>query len=172
MTGGQDRAATVRKLALGAVMRSPRVQEMVGATATPRLRAGALQRSPALSGIPRRLRPGGLLPNPICTTAGRQVRLDDVLRGRTALLTGRYPEPRLLDACRSQRILPVRVIGDASTDPATAADIGWLTVRLTDPSGGLRALVDDPTLAVIVRPDRVIAAVTTHSRVPRVPWTA
>jgi 3-(3-hydroxy-phenyl)propionate hydroxylase len=172
MTGGQDRAATVRKVALGAVMRSPRVQELVGATATPRLRAGALQRSAALSGVPRRLRPGGLLPNPMCTTAGRQVRLDDVLRGRTALLTGRCPESRLLDACRSQGILPVCTIGDPSTDPATVADTGWLTVRLTDPSGGLWALIDDPTLTVIVRPDRVIAAATTHSRVPRVPWAA
>jgi 3-(3-hydroxy-phenyl)propionate hydroxylase len=172
MTGGQDRAAAVRKLALGAVMRSPRVQELVGATATPRLRAGALQRSPALSGIPRRLRPGGLLPNPICTTGGRQVRLDDVLRGRTALLTARCPEPPLLDACRSQGIFPVYTIGDASTDPATAADTGWLTVRLTDPSGALWALIDDPTLTVIVRPDRVIAAVTTHSRLPRLPWAA
>jgi hypothetical protein len=78
----------------------------------------------------------------------------------------------LLDACRSQGILPVRMIGDASADPATAADTGWLTVRLTDDSGALLALIDDPTLTVLVRPDRVIAAVTNHSRVPRVPWAA
>jgi 3-(3-hydroxy-phenyl)propionate hydroxylase len=173
MTGGQDRAATVRKLALGGIMRSPRVQELVGSTATPRLRAGALQRTPALSRLPRRLRPGALLPNPtVYVTGGRQVHLDDVLCGRTALLTGRYPEPHLLDACHAQGILPVRITSDAPTGPATAADTSWLTVHPTDPVGGLQALTEDPTLSILVRPDRVIAAVATRSRTPRLPWTA
>ena len=35
---------------------------------------------------------------------------------------------------------------------------------------GLRALVADPALTVLVRPDRVVAAVGTRSRPPRLPW--
>jgi 3-(3-hydroxy-phenyl)propionate hydroxylase len=170
MTGGQDRAATVRKLVLGGIMRSPRVQQVVGSTATPRLRTGALHRAAALSGVPRRLRPGGLIPNPMCTTGGSQARLDDVLCGQTAVLTGRRPEPHLLTACRAQGILPVQII-DAPAGAAGPVDTGWLTVHLTGPGGGLRALIEDPTLSVLVRPDRVIAAVTTRSRIPRLPWT-
>jgi hypothetical protein len=173
MTGGQDRAATVRKLVLGAVMRSPRVQQLIGSTTTPRLRAGALHRTPALSAVPRRLRPGGLIPNPTCTTGGgRQARLDDVLCGQTAMLTGRCPEPHLLTSCRAQGILPVQIIDAASGGAAAPVDTGWLTVHLTGPGGGLRTLIEDPTLSVLVRPDRVIAAVTTRSRVPRLPWAA
>ncbi|WP_426514940.1 hypothetical protein ACPPVO_43305 [Dactylosporangium sp. McL0621] len=171
MTGGQDRAAAIRKLALGAVMRSTRVQELVGSTVTPRLRTGALQRTSALSRVPGRLRPGGLIPNPTCAMGSSQARLDDALGGQTAVVTGRCPEPHLLDACRAQGILPIRVVGDASADAATPTDTGWLTVHLNGPGGGLRALVDDPTLTVVVRPDRVIAAVTTRSEVLRLPWT-
>jgi hypothetical protein len=172
MTGGQDRAAAIRKLALGAIMRSPHVQELVGSTVTPRLRTGALHRTSALSRVPRRLRAGTLIPNPTCTTGGRSVRLDDVLSGQTAVLTGRCPEPHLLDACRARGILPVHIFSDTSTGAAIPVDTGWLTVRLTGPDGGLRALIEDPALTVVVRPDRVIAEVTTRSRVPRLPWTA
>jgi 3-(3-hydroxy-phenyl)propionate hydroxylase len=171
MTGGQDRAATVRKLVLGGIMRSPRVQELVGSTATPQLRTGALHRAPALSGVPRRLRPGGLIPNPICTTGGSHAMLDDVLCGQTAWLTGRRPLPHLLTACRAQGILPVQII-DVSAGAAGPVDPGWLTVHLTGSVGALHALIEDPTLGVLVRPDRVIAAVTTRSGIPRLPWTA
>ena len=34
----------------------------------------------------------------------------------------------------------------------------------------MRALVADPALAVLVRPDRVIAAVGARHRPPRLPW--
>ena len=43
MTGGQDRAAAVRRIALAAAVRSDRICEFMGSTATPRLKAGALQ---------------------------------------------------------------------------------------------------------------------------------
>ena len=36
---------------------------------------------------------------------------------------------------------------------------------------GLQALADDPSLTVLVRPDRVIAAVATRGQPPRLPWT-
>ncbi len=173
MTGGQDRAASVRKLALGAIMRSPRVQQLVGSTTTPRLRTGALHRTPPLSRVPKGLRPGRLMPNPVCTTtAGAQARLDDVLCGQTALLTGRYPEAHLVDACRAHGILPIRLVGEVSGGGSDPVDGGWVTIQLTGPGGGLRVLIDDPTLTVLVRPDRVIAAVTTRSRMPRPPWAA
>src|SRR5208282_2931459 len=67
MTGGQDRAAAVRRIALAAAVRSERICQAMGSTATPRLKAGALQPAPRLlpSGIPAALRPGGLIPNPL-----------------------------------------------------------------------------------------------------------
>jgi 3-(3-hydroxy-phenyl)propionate hydroxylase len=172
MTGGQDRAAAVRKLALGGIMRSPRVQQLVGSTVTPRLRTGALQRRRALSRLPRRLRAGSLVPNPTCITGSSHARLDAVLCGQTAVLTGRCPEPHLLDVCRAKGILSVQVTDGPPTGAVASINPGWLTVNLTGPAGALRALIEDPTLTVLVRPDRVIAAVTTRSRIPRLPWKA
>jgi len=67
MTGGQDRAAAIRRIALAAAVRSDSICQAMGSTATPRLKAGALQRPPRrmiLSGIPSALRIGGLFPNP------------------------------------------------------------------------------------------------------------
>ena len=55
MTGGQDRAAAVRRIALAAAVRSDRICQAMGSTATPRLKTGALQpapRRPFGSGIP------------------------------------------------------------------------------------------------------------------------
>ena len=43
MTGGQDRAAAVRRVALAAAVRVAPVREAIASTATPRLKAGALQ---------------------------------------------------------------------------------------------------------------------------------
>ncbi len=37
---------------------------------------------------------------------------------------------------------------------------------------GMRALTADPALTVIVRPDRVVAAVEPRQRLPRLPWYA
>ena len=41
MTGGQDRAAAVRRIALAAAVRSERIRDAIASTATPRLTAGA-----------------------------------------------------------------------------------------------------------------------------------
>ncbi len=56
--------------------------------------------------------------------------------------------------------------------PGAQQDAGWIDVRLAgDPTpAGLRALAADPALTVLVRPDRVVAAVGTRSRPPRLPW--
>ena len=102
MTGGQDRAAAVRRIALAAAVRSDRFCEVIASTATPRLKIGALQQRPRLlrSRTPATVRPGGLIANPLVSIhaglpmgdgasagEGAPVRLDAVLRGHTAVLT-------------------------------------------------------------------------------------
>jgi 3-(3-hydroxy-phenyl)propionate hydroxylase len=178
MTGGQDRAAAVRRIALAAAVRSARVREVMASTATPRLKRGALHRAPRLR--PARTRPvvrtGSLMPNPLVTTGdGTPVRLDTVLRGRTALLTARQPTTELVDLCRRHRLLLVKVGGAPSAgepERAGASAASWAEVRLTGDREPpmLRALTGNPALSVLVRPDRVVAAVGTRGRPPRLPW--
>jgi 3-(3-hydroxy-phenyl)propionate hydroxylase len=170
MTGGQDAAAAFRRLLLAAAVRSTRIRDAVAATATPPLRTGALWRAARLSRQPDALRVGGLIPNPVVCLAGdKQVRLDDVLAGAPAMLTARRPEPPLVDACRRQDITLVRITDDADAQPTGS---GWAGARLAPGEGtALRALVDNPSIAVLVRPDRVIAAVATRSQPPHLPWT-
>jgi len=180
MTGGQDRAAAVRRVALAAAVRSDRICQAMGSTATPRLKAGALQHSSRrflLSGIPAALRPGSLVPNPLVSAGdGPPVRLDAILAGRTAVLTARRPDPALTDFCRRHGLVLVRIASTPGTDtpggPATPDNAGWTEVRLADgaPSAGMRALTADQGLSVIVRPDRVIAATGTSYRLPQLPW--
>jgi 3-(3-hydroxy-phenyl)propionate hydroxylase len=167
MTGGQDRAAAVRRLLLSAAVRSDRIRDRVASTATPLLRTGALHHTGPLSRPPRTLRVGGLIPNPmLCLASGKQVRLDELLDGCAAMLTACRPDPDLLALCHQHGITPVRITADP-------ADTAWVEARLDpDWTTGLRALADDPSLTVLVRPDRVIAAVaTTRSQPPRLPWT-
>jgi 3-(3-hydroxy-phenyl)propionate hydroxylase len=176
MTGGQDRAAAVRRIALAAAVRSDRICQAMGSTATPRLKTGALQSSPRRylpSGIPAPLRPGGLFPNPLVTAGdGTPVRLDAVLAGRPVVLTARRPDAGLADFCRRHGLVLVRISAPGTEPPGTGQDAGWIDVRLAGdaPPAGLRALVADPALTVLVRPDRVVAAVGTRSRLPRLPW--
>ena len=49
---------------------------------------------------------------------------------------------------------------------------GWTDVCLAagDPAGALGALIADPGMSVLVRPDRVIAAIAAGRRLPEVPW--
>jgi 3-(3-hydroxy-phenyl)propionate hydroxylase len=176
MTGGQDRAAAVRRIALAAAVRSDRICQAMGSTATPRLKAGALQPSPwpfLPSGIPPALRAGGLIPNPLVSSGdGPPVRLDAILAGRPAVLTARRPDAALAGFCRQHGLVLVRISTPGTEPPSTQQDARWIDVCLpgdTAPAG-LRALAADPALAVLVRPDRVVAAVGTRSRRPRLPW--
>ncbi len=184
MTGGQDRAAAVRRIALAAAVRSERVCQAMGSTATPRLRAGALQRPPRrliLSGIPSALRIGGLIPNPLVSAGdGPPVRLDAILAGRTAVLTARRPDAGLADFCRRHGLVLVRISSShaagTTARPAADPDAGWIDVRLAGERrpAGLRALSvlgSNPALTVVVRPDRVVAAVVPRCQLPRLPWT-
>ena len=180
MTGGQDRAAAVRRIALAAAVRSDRICQAMGSTATPRLAAGALQPSPRRflpSGIPPALRAGGLIPNPLVSAGdGPPVRLDTVLAGRPAVLTARRPDAGLASFCRRHGLVLARISWASGTGtppgPGAQQDAGWIDVRLAGdaPPAGLRALAADPALTVLVRPDRVVADVGTRSRLPRLPW--
>ena len=71
MTGGQDRAAAVRRIALAAAVRSERICQAMGSTATPRLKTGAMARIPRRRTVrmPAPLRPGSLIPNPLASAA-------------------------------------------------------------------------------------------------------
>ena len=125
MTGGQDRAATVRRIALALAVRSPRVRNLIGSTATPRLQTGARQRTPRMPRPLRSLRIGGLIPNPLLSIAGgKQVRLDDILQGQPAVLTARCPEPALLTVCHQHHLTPIRV-----TDSDPQPDGRWVEVQ-------------------------------------------
>ena len=179
MTGGQDRAAAVRRVAVAAVVRSARIRDVIASTATPRLKSGALERAPRL---PRSLtgtavRTGRLIPNPLVTTDDETpVRLDTLLRGRTAVLTAGQPTAELVDLCRQHRLLLIRLSGPSTaegwTRSGSAGDVGWIDVRLVDNAEHpiLRTLTHNPALTVLVRPDRVIAAIDTQARLPRLPW--
>jgi len=179
MTGGQDRAAAVRRIALAAAVRSDRICQAMGSTATSRLAAGALQPSPRRflpSGLPPALRVGGLIPNPLVSAGdGMPVRLDAILAGRPAVLTARLPDAGLAGFCRRHGLVLARISAPGTgTPPGPGAqpDAGWIDVRLASDAApaGLRALAADPALTVVVRPDRVVAAVGTRSRRPRLPW--
>ena len=179
MTGGQDHAAAARRIALAAAVRSDRICQAMGATATPRLKTGALQhapRQPFGPGIPAPLRPGGLFPNPLVSAGdGPPARLDTILAGRPAVLTTRCPDADLAAFCRRHGLVLARISAPGTgTPPGPGAqpDAGWIDVRLAGgaPPAGLRALAADPALTVLVRPDRVVAAAGTRSRLPRLPW--
>ena len=180
MTGGQDGAAAIRRIALAAAVRNDRLSEFMGSTATPRLKTGALQPSPRRflpSGIPPALRIGGLIPNPLVSTGdGPPVRLDTILAGHPAVLTARRPDAGLVDFCRRHGLVLVRISSTSSTrtpaGPGAGEEADWIDVHLAGdaPPAGMRALVADPALTVVVRPDRVIAAVEPRHRLPRLPW--
>jgi hypothetical protein len=179
MTGGQDRAAAVRRITLAAAVRSERVCQAMGSTATPRLKTGALQhapRRPLGSAIPAALRAGGLLPNPLASAGDDPpVRLDTILTGRTAVLTARRPEAGLVEYCRRHGLALVRIGASGTGSPSTGQDAGWIDVRLAGDrrQANLQALTvlgSNPALTVLVRPDRVIAATESRYRLPRLPW--
>jgi 3-(3-hydroxy-phenyl)propionate hydroxylase len=182
MTGGQDRAAAVRRVALAAAVRVAPVREAIASTATPRLKTGALQHCADRPGS-RRVRAGSLIPNPLVRVQDLGlVRLDAVLAGQAAVLTAREPDQPLACFCERYglallRIRPGSVPHDNPVPLREAADGGarmtpWTDVCLPegDPAGPVRALLADPRLSVLVRPDRVIAAVSTDRRPPEVPW--
>ena len=129
-------------------------------------------------GIPVALRPGGLVPNPLVqASGGPPARLDAILAGRTAVLTARRPGPALADFCRRHGLVLVRISSTPGTrtpgGAGTREDAGWIDIRLADAPPGDA----DPDSSRVQPgadrhrpPDRVIAAVGTRCRLPRLPW--
>jgi 3-(3-hydroxy-phenyl)propionate hydroxylase len=182
MTGGQDRAAAVRRVALAAAVRSARFRDAMASTQTPCLKAGALRHAPRRIRLGRAAaaRPGALVPNPLVTADGAPVRLDAVLRGRAAVLTAGQPGAGLLSLCQRHHLLLVQVstvpppgVPRHAPCPDQKADRDWVEVKAADDSGtaALRALIGDPQVSILVRPDRVIADVATAPRLPSLPWS-
>ena len=106
---------------------------------------------------------------------GAPVRLDAILAGRPAVLTARRPDAGLAGFCRRHGLVLARISAPGTgtaPGPGAQQDAGWIDVRLADDAtpAGLRPLVADPALTILVRPDRVVAAVGTRSRLPRLPW--
>jgi 3-(3-hydroxy-phenyl)propionate hydroxylase len=136
MTGGGPRAAVVRRAVLAGVRRVPGVSDLALASRTPPLRPGRLV-------CRRRFAPGspvgGLVPQPTVVVDGVATRLDDVLGPGWAVLTASAEPPVLPDA-PAPRVLRV---GPGGLDSPELAR--WLRGR-----------------AVLVRPDRVVAAVGRH----------
>jgi hypothetical protein len=92
------------------------------------------------------------------------------------VLTARHPDAALAGFCRRHGLVLTRISrasgAGAPPGPGAQPDAGWIDARLAGDAApaGLRALIADPALTVLVRPDRVVAAVGTRSRLPRLPW--
>ena len=140
MTGGQDRTAAVRRIALAAAVRSERICQAMGSTATPRLKAGALQRVPRRLASPHPCRAAARRPDPQPAGVrrpgpagpaghdpGRTHRRAD--RAAARRRTGRLLPPARPGPGTDQRHpgTPAR----ASADP----DADWIEVRLTGDGG-------------------------------------
>ena len=182
MTGGQDGAAAVRRIALAAAVRSDRVRDAIASTATPRLKTGALQQAPwqILRGRrPGAPRIGSLIPNPLVTLDdGRPARLDTVLGGRAAVITAGEPSAELVGLCRRNGLLLVRLSGSpgAGNPQGSGATAGnrWVHVHLAgdqEPSGALRTITGNPALTVLIRPDGVVAAMGSRAALPGLTWS-
>jgi 3-(3-hydroxy-phenyl)propionate hydroxylase len=146
LTGGQDRAAMLRRVVLAGLCRVPGFSTAVADSASPRLTGSAL--------LDRRLDPwdptGRLCPQPAILAGPVEVRLDALLGDGWALLTDGQA-----DASAGVRHVDISALG-----PAGAAQMRqWLRRHRTQ--------------AVLVRPDRIIAATGRRARTARIPatWT-
>lgn len=136
MTGGQDRAAALRRAAVATACRVPGVTAAVSRDLSPALPAGPLvRRRPGLIG---RGLPGTFCPQPWVLADGRRVRLDDILGDSFAVVTALPPTPRM-SAVAAALDAPTLHVGDLGDDGTLAA---WLARGRAD--------------AVLLRPDRVV----------------
>jgi 3-(3-hydroxy-phenyl)propionate hydroxylase len=131
MTGGQDRAAALRRTAVAAACRIPGVTGRASRDLGRPLRVGPLVRRGRLGGT--------ICPQPRVTTEdGRRGRLDDVLGDSFTVLTA-VPLPPSLRALTDGLGAPVVDVHEVGDDGTLAA---WLRAGRAD--------------AVLLRPDRVV----------------
>ena len=155
MTGGQDAAAVVRKVALTALCRVPGFGTAVLDAPPPPLPAGDLVLRRRADG--RRARPGHLLPQPAVVADGRRVPLDGLLGAGPAVLTLDAPSDDLVRAAmdlgaRVVRVLPAGAVPSGGPGRPGVAEV-------VDVDGGLgRWFAAARAASVAVRPDRVVLA--------------
>jgi 3-(3-hydroxy-phenyl)propionate hydroxylase len=148
MTGGQDAAAHVRRVALAIACRIPGTTDKVLDADPPRLADGLGVRR---SGRRDRLA-GALLPQPEVAVAGRRVRLDGAIPAGHVVLTATAAASELASAAHEAGIPVVRVV-DAGQAHAPERD------TVVDVDGVLLDwLRRGRATAVLVRPDHVVQA--------------
>jgi 3-(3-hydroxy-phenyl)propionate hydroxylase len=148
MTGGQDAAAHVRRLALAVVCRIPGADRKVLDTAPPRFQDG-----PAVHRVGRRDRvTGSLVPQPFLLVGSDRLRLDEVTGPGYSVLIDGEPDPALIAACQRVGATLVQVVEPGSRWVETHP---W--VAAVDGDGALlQWLRAARTQAVLVRPDHVV----------------
>jgi 3-(3-hydroxy-phenyl)propionate hydroxylase len=154
MTGGQDVVAALRRPVAAALLRLP------GAEA--RALRGTALRYPAGPYVDRRTHrhalPGTLCPQPSVQVDGAVQRLDDVLGGGFALLVGGPVDAGLGERARALDAVTVRLAPcSAGADDVVVSDDGTLRAWLRR----------GRATAALLRPDRVVVAVTDAGRAGR-----
>lgn len=151
MTGGQDRAAAVRKGILAVGVRLPGFTRAVLNQAAPPVAGGALASRPRA----RRSPVGRPVPQPWVEHDGRRVRLDEVLGSGFAVVVSTPPTWRIrylaerLDA-RLVHVISVEEAQRSSGRTVAVIDVTGTFQRWLDSTGGE---------GVVVRPDRIVLEV-------------
>ena len=148
MTGGQDGAAHVRRVALAIAVRIPGVTDKVIDGQPP-----AFPNGPAVSRAGRRDRvTGTLLPQPWVDTEDGRVRLDETLGTGYSVVVVGEPDHRLLAAAQDFGATVIRLLPAGQK----AAHHPWYTVAVDDEGTLLDWFRARGTAAVLVRPDHVV----------------
>lgn len=148
MTGGQDAAAHVRRVALAIACRIPGTTDKVLDSAPPHLADG-----PAVRRTGRRDKvSGGLLPQPWVEVDGQRVLLDHALGTDYAVVVAGDPDPALVAAAQGAGIPLVQV---SVTAPAHVVDRDGVLLDWFRRTG---------TGAVLVRPDHVVETRAPHRK--------
>lgn len=150
MTGGQDRAAFVRKGVLSVAVRLPGFRSAVIDQMAPPLQTGPLVQRKRRS---RRGLAGTFVPQPRVELAGEEGRLDDVLGDSFVLLATGEVDPGLRRLCDTVGAPVLQVVrpaaaGSTPNDRAIIDIDGSLFTWLSRGHSG----------AVLLRPDRVVLA--------------
>ena len=151
MTGGQDRAAAVRRIVLAAAVRSDRICQAMGSTATPRLRPAPCSASRGASSRPAFLRAAGRRPDPQPAGVRRRRRAGPAGRhpGRTHGRADRTtPRRRTGRFCRRHGLVLARISAPGTGTPPGPGDPGRRLDRRPSrrrpAPAGLRALAGRP----------------------------
>lgn len=143
MTGGQDRAAAMRRGAVATVCRIPGLTSRISRDMSPALAPGPLVRRGPLG---FRSPVGRLCPQPEVTVEGRATRLDDILGDGFALLSTAPPGAAVKALANALEARVIRLDGDAGPGETGAVDDGTLVDWLH------RSRAE----AVLLRPDRTV----------------